>query len=177
MNATTQKLLRQIIFLLSIAISIVGCSSTGGTRLYSEKIRPANEVALILTADGVTKISGMSARDDQQAITLFTRTSFEVLPGRYPFCIGYLEQGYKSTSVGRNVDLTVNVELNHTYVLYAKIDRKNESWRPVFVDLNAYHQDDCGGGCYSLNELHEHVTEHFRGERPVMTQRSWGGWE
>lgn len=177
MKSSSSLLVRHIFQLLTLTVCMVGCISTGGARLYSDALRPANEVALILTADGVTRVCGLSAKDGQQAKTMFTRISLEVLPGIYPFSISFMEQGYGSTLVGRNVDLTVKVEPDHTYVLYAKVDRKNESWRPVFVDLKDYNQDDCGGGCFSPSELQGYVAEHFRGKRPAMTQRSWGGWE
>jgi hypothetical protein len=163
--------------LLPAVFSLLGgCASLEGTRLYPGNVRPANEVALILSADHVTRIARVDAREGEPAKNVFTQLSFEVDPGRYSFVINHWYQGYNTLTVGTPAIVTVDLAPGHKYVLYGKENDRQKTWHPVFVDIGSYHQEDCGGGCSDRGELQAMVDEHFRGARRAMTPRSGGEW-
>jgi hypothetical protein len=161
---------------LLILCACFGCAS-GGTRLYPEALRPPDQVAVILSADRATFVRGIGAREGREEKMLYTGVSFEVLPGRYSFFVAYLTDGYNTTTVGKGVNLDVDLKPGHAYVLYGKLNDRGKKWYPVFVDITDYHQEDCGGGCSDRKELNDLKDEHFRGERRAVTKRSWGGWQ
>jgi hypothetical protein len=173
---STSALLRMSVFGFSVFLvsCLTGCASPEGTRLYAGAVRAADQVALILSADGATRVHRVEARGGQPAMMVATRPSFEVLPGHYSLFVAYIAS---DNSVGKGRDIAVDLKPGGVYVLYGKIDYAQKTWHPVFVEMLAYQQDDCGGGCADRKELQALADQHFRGERRAMTRRSWGGWQ
>jgi hypothetical protein len=155
-----------------VALGLLGSGcGVAGTRLYSGPPKAPAELALVMFPDSSVRIIGLQAEDEPQPTGVWTSGAFELPPGHYRVTAAYIA----STMSGSANPIEFTPLAGKVYVLFPKFPTK-DTWAPVLMDLDAYQQQDCGGGCDSPEEVREAVAKHWRSERPPMTLRSWGSW-
>jgi hypothetical protein len=154
-----------------VAALVLPLSARGGDRFYAGEPRPENEVGLVLVhgqcALGWLTPAG-AARMQLQA-----RMRAELLPGRYTFCVGYVNARLLTTETSRGcVDLDLEIRPGHVYFIFPEVG--DATWRPAALDF-ASPADfaDQKDGARVLKK----AKKYFAGPRAPVTLSKLGTWE
>jgi hypothetical protein len=137
-----------VLFSLTLVVWLTSCGPSMKTyRLYDGPQRPTEETVLLLCEGKTAQLNSINGQKSPKGKNVFGNVTLEILPGDYQLTVSFSGKSMEQVSGGNyyyhifyqhdsleNVDITMEAEAGHTYLLTSDHDYGKSRWHAILMD-------------------------------------------